>query len=108
VFSHFERKEDLLLDRLPDAVDIVRAAVRERAADTSPVEALHQVALALAAERHPLSGLIGDVEPFSRTLIWAVESVQRRLAGGDLADIAAMHRERLNEAFDAVAHGLSR
>jgi len=36
VFSHFERKEDLLLDRLPDAVDIVRAAVRERAADTSP------------------------------------------------------------------------
>jgi AcrR family transcriptional regulator len=154
VFSHFERKEDLLLDRLPDAVDIVRAAVRERAADTSPVEALHQVALALAAERHPLSGLSGDVEPFMRTLIAspaltarlhafgheietelaaelhadagfagdsalaaallvaayrtvAVESVRRRLAGGDLADIAATHRERLNEAFDAVAHGLS-
>lgn len=35
VFSHFERKED----RLPDAVDIVRAAVRERAADTIPVKA---------------------------------------------------------------------
>ena len=29
VFSHFERKEDLLLDRLPDVVEIARAAVRE-------------------------------------------------------------------------------
>ncbi len=151
VFSHFERKED----RLPDAVDIVRAAVRRRAADTSPVKALHQVALALAAERHPLSGLSGDVEPFMRTLTAspaltarlhafgheietelaaelhadagfagdsalaaallvaayrtvAVESARRRLAGGDLADTAATHRERLNEAFDAVAHGLYR
>ncbi len=133
---------------------MVRTAVRERPADTSPVEALRRVALALAQERHPLSGLSGDVEPFMRTLIAspaltarlrafgheiegelaaglradpgftgdpalaaallvaayrtvAVESVRRRLAGEDLDDIAVTHRERLNEAFDAVAHGIS-
>lgn len=154
VFSYFERKEDLLLDRLPDAVDIVRAAVRERAAEVSAVEALRQAALALAERRHPLSGLSGDVEPFMRTLMAspaltarlrafgheietvlagelradagfsgdsalaaallvaayrtvAVESVRRRLGGGDLADIAATHRQRLDEAFDAVEHGIS-
>ena len=41
----------------------------------------------------------------------AVETFRRRLAGsdltgGDLTGIAAAHRQRLNEAFDAVAHGL--
>ncbi|MEV6232688.1 helix-turn-helix domain-containing protein [Saccharopolyspora shandongensis] len=154
VFSHFERKEDLLLDRLPDVVDIVRTAVRERADDTSAVETLRQAALALAEERHVLSGLNGDIEPMMRTVTAspaliarlrafayeietelaaeldtdttfsgdstlaaallvaayrtvAVETVRRRLAGDDLADIATTHRQRLNQAFDAVEHGIS-
>jgi AcrR family transcriptional regulator len=153
VFAHFERKEDLLLDRLPDAVEVVRTTVRDRKDDLSPVEALRHTALALAEQRHPLSGLSGHIEPFLRTLIAspalvarlrafeheietelaavlradpgfsgdsalaaallvaayrtvAVESVRRRLAGDDLANIAAVHRQRLNEAFDTVAHGI--
>ncbi|QWF80711.1 TetR/AcrR family transcriptional regulator [Amycolatopsis sp. CA-230715] len=68
VFSHFERKEDLLLDRLPDVVDIVRTAVRERTGDSSAVETLRRTALAFAEERHVLSGLNGDIEPMMRTV----------------------------------------
>jgi AcrR family transcriptional regulator len=154
VFSHFERKEDLLLDRLPDVVDLTRAVIRERAGSAGAVEAIRQAALALAAERHPLSGLGEGVEPFMRTLLEspaliarlrefereietelaaelradpgfsgdsalaaallvaayrtvAVASVRRRLAGDDLDGVAAAHRQRLNEAFATVAHGLS-
>lgn len=68
VFSHFERKEDLLFDRLPDVVDIVRTAISERADDISAVETLRQATLALAEERHVLSGLDEDIEPMMRTV----------------------------------------
>jgi hypothetical protein len=37
----------------------------------------------------------------------AVETVRRRLAGDDLADVATTHQRRLNQAFDAVEHGIS-
>jgi AcrR family transcriptional regulator len=153
VFSHFDRKEDLLLDRLPDVIGIVRAALRERADDVGAVEAIRRAAVALAEQRHGLSGLSDGAEPFMRTLAGspaligrlrefereiegelaaelradprfsgdaelaaalivaayrtvASRSIRRRLAGGELSDIAAEHRQRLNEAFDAVAGGL--
>ncbi|WP_033289067.1 TetR/AcrR family transcriptional regulator [Amycolatopsis jejuensis] len=151
VFSHFERKEDLLLDRLPDIADLVRTALRERPDGTGAVETLRRAALTLADERHVLSGLSGDIEPIMRTITAspaliarlrafsheieaelatelgpafdgdstlaaallvaayrtvAVETVRRRLAGDDLADLATTHRQRLNRAFDAVEHGI--
>jgi AcrR family transcriptional regulator len=153
VFAHFERKEDLLLDRLPDAVRITRSAIRDRADDRTVVEAVQQAALALAERRHALSGLSEGAEPFLRTLMTspaliarlrefeyeietelaaelepdgrfagdsaltaallvaayrtvAVETIRRRLAGDDLAVIAAAHRQRLLDAFAAVARGL--
>lgn len=68
VFSHFVRKEDLLLDRLPDVVDVVRTAIRERKKDVAAVEALRRAVLALGKERHVLSGLSGDLEPIMRTI----------------------------------------
>ncbi|WP_116200094.1 TetR/AcrR family transcriptional regulator [Amycolatopsis circi] len=151
VFSHFERKEDLLLDRLPEAIELVRAAVRERTGGA--VDALRQFALTLAEEPHVLSGLGGDVGPLMRTVAEspaliarlrafgyeieaelaaefaadarfsgdapliaalvvaayrtvAVETIQRRLAGEDLAELAESHRERLTRAFDAVERGV--
>ncbi|MET0424531.1 MAG: helix-turn-helix domain-containing protein, partial [Actinoplanes sp.] len=55
VFAHFDRKEDLLLDRLPDVVEIARAAVRERAGEVGVVEAIRRTLLALTDERHGLS-----------------------------------------------------
>ena len=68
VFSHFERKEDLLLDRLPNAIEIVRSTLRDGAAALGPVEALHRKAVELAEERHALSGLSNGSEPFMRTV----------------------------------------
>ncbi len=154
VFAHFDRKEDLLLDRLPGAIDIMRTVIRERAEDVTPFEALRQAALDLAEEPHPLSGLLEGAEPFLRTVMdspaltarfrafayevesemaavldadarftgdgaltaalivaayrtVAVETARRRLAGGDLAEIRAAHRERLVSAFEVLADGLS-
>ncbi|GAA3928955.1 TetR/AcrR family transcriptional regulator [Actinoplanes auranticolor] len=77
VFSHFDRKEDLLLDRLPDVVEIARAAVRERADDISPVAALRQTLLTLAEERHGLSGLAEGTEPFLRIALQAPTVIAR-------------------------------
>ncbi len=154
VFAHFERKEDLFLDRLPDAVDLARAVIRERAPDVDVVAAVRQATLALAERRHVLSGLSEGAEPFLRTLMGsaallarlrdfeheiettlaaeltadprfsgdgaltaalltaayrtvAVASVRRRVAGDDLAAVAADHHRRLEEAFAAVAYGLT-
>ncbi|MDJ1133638.1 TetR/AcrR family transcriptional regulator [Streptomyces iconiensis] len=154
VFSHFERKEDLLLDRLPGAVETVRTAIREREEGVGPVEAIRRVALALVDQGHALSGLSEGVEPFLRTIAEspaliarlrafeheieqalatdlendarfsgdhalvaalliaayrtvAVGTAQRRLAGGDLAEIATTHRRRLAQAFDTVEHGIA-
>ncbi|MFI6215318.1 TetR/AcrR family transcriptional regulator [Nocardia brasiliensis] len=154
VFSHFERKEDLLFDRLPDVVEIVRHAIRQRGTTIDAVEALRRAAVALGEERHVLSGLAGDIEPMMRTVTAspaliarlrafaseietaltaeldqdpafsgdsalaaallvaayrtvAVETVRRRLAGDDLTHLTATHRKRLNQAFDAVEHGIS-
>ncbi|AGZ42979.1 TetR/AcrR family transcriptional regulator [Actinoplanes friuliensis] len=66
VFSHFDRKEDLLLDRLPDVVEIVRTAVRDRADNIGAVEAIRRTLLALGEERHGLSALDEGIEPFLR------------------------------------------
>ncbi|MYW93970.1 TetR/AcrR family transcriptional regulator [Amycolatopsis rubida] len=66
VFSHFERKEDLLLDRLPEAIELVRSAVRERTGGV--VDALRQLALTLQEDGHVLSGVGGDIEPLMRTV----------------------------------------
>ncbi|WP_410646898.1 TetR/AcrR family transcriptional regulator [Amycolatopsis sp. cmx-4-54] len=68
VFSHFERKEDLALDRLPDAVGVARAAIRDRPDGVGVVEAFRRTALALAQEQHPLSGLSPAGEPLARTV----------------------------------------
>ncbi|WP_424643008.1 TetR/AcrR family transcriptional regulator [Embleya sp. AB8] len=154
VFAHFKSKEDLLLDRLPDAVDMLRTAIRGRAEDVGPAQAFRTLALTLVDERHVLSGVGDGVEPMLRTIAGspaliarlrvfeheveaalaadlrndarftgdpdlvaalliaayrtvAVAAAQRRLAGDDLAEITAIHRDRLNQAFDAVEHGIS-
>lgn len=69
VFSYFERKEDLLLDRLPDVVEIARRAVRERADGVGPVEAVRRTLLALAAERHGLSALDEGIDRFLQMIL---------------------------------------
>jgi AcrR family transcriptional regulator len=78
VFAHFERKEDLLFDRLPDAIELVRDAVRNRAPGVDPIESIRQMSFRLAEQRHTLSGLSEGVEPFMQ-MVAASPALQSRL-----------------------------
>ncbi|AGP59724.1 TetR/AcrR family transcriptional regulator [Streptomyces rapamycinicus] len=90
VFAHFDRKEDLLFDRFPAALDSVRTVLRERADDLDPVEAMRRAALALAAERHVLSGLGEGVEPFLRTVMASPALIARlRLFASEMEETLA-------------------
>ncbi|MGW7693644.1 TetR/AcrR family transcriptional regulator [Streptomyces asiaticus] len=90
VFAHFDRKEDLLFDRFPEALDTVRTVLRERADDTDPVEAMRRAALALATERHVLSGLGEGVEPFLRTVMASPALIARlRLFASEMEETLA-------------------
>jgi AcrR family transcriptional regulator len=77
VFAHFPRKEDLLLDRGPEALTLVRAAVRDRPPGVGPVQALRALAVNLAGESHPLSGLTAGSRPFLRTVAASPELISR-------------------------------
>ncbi|MFI9231949.1 TetR/AcrR family transcriptional regulator [Streptomyces rimosus] len=57
VFNYFPRKEDLFLDRIPEAFELVTRAVRERGEGVAPLEALHRLALDLLEQGHPLAGV---------------------------------------------------
>ncbi|MFG2865718.1 TetR/AcrR family transcriptional regulator [Streptomyces sioyaensis] len=69
VFNYFPRKEDLFLDRIPEARELIVRAVRERGADESPLAALRALVLGLLAERHPLSVVGEGFERFWRTVL---------------------------------------
>lgn len=68
VFNHFPRKEDLLLDRIPDAVSLLREAVAGRPDDEDALAALHAAAVRVLDGRLPLSGLADGAVPFFRTV----------------------------------------
>ncbi|NEB81534.1 TetR/AcrR family transcriptional regulator [Streptomyces sp. SID14478] len=59
VFNHFARKEDLLLDRIPEAVLLLTQAVEGRADGVAPLAALRQMVFQLVDQGHPF-GAIGD------------------------------------------------
>ncbi|MFE2230827.1 TetR/AcrR family transcriptional regulator [Streptomyces kronopolitis] len=91
VFNYFPRKEDLFLDRIPEARELITRAVRERGADRSPLAALRALMLGLVAERHPLSAVGEGFGRFWRTVLdspalrargrEALEEVEGDLAG---------------------------
>ncbi|MFI1502238.1 TetR/AcrR family transcriptional regulator [Streptomyces platensis] len=91
VFNYFPRKEDLFLDRIPEARELIVRAVRERGTEGSPLAALRRLVLALLAERHPLAGVGEGFEHFWRTVLdspalrargrEAVEEMEGALAG---------------------------
>ncbi len=68
VFKHFPQKEDLFLDREVDAVDLLRAAVRDRAPGVDVVASLRDATLRLVEDGHPLSGVDHRSVPFFRTV----------------------------------------
>ncbi|MFC4502198.1 MULTISPECIES: TetR/AcrR family transcriptional regulator [Streptomyces] len=69
VFNYFPRKEDLFLDRIPEAVDLFTAAVRRRPPGEPPLAALRALALRLLDEHHPLGGVDDHFPHFWRVVI---------------------------------------
>ncbi|MCB5907227.1 TetR/AcrR family transcriptional regulator [Streptomyces pinistramenti] len=68
VFNYFPRKEDLFLDRIPEARELLVRAVRERGTDETPLGALRRLGRDLVAARHPLAGVGEDFAHFWRTV----------------------------------------
>ncbi|WP_182901731.1 TetR/AcrR family transcriptional regulator [Microbispora sp. H10830] len=91
VFNYFPRKEDLFLDRYPEAVELVTRAVRERAEGETPLAALRRLFLGMLREGHPLGGIAPGYEVF-----WQV--VQ------DSPALRARARELVEEFEGVLAH----
>jgi AcrR family transcriptional regulator len=100
VFNHFPRKEDLLLDRADDAVELLRSAVRDRAPGVDVLASLRETALRVGDERQPFSGLADASVPFLRTVASSPALVARvREVAADLQRTLADELER-DDAFD--------
>ncbi|MGW7790974.1 TetR/AcrR family transcriptional regulator [Streptomyces tricolor] len=69
VFNYFPRKEDLFLDRIPQAADLFATAVRDRAPGEPPLAALRRLTLRLLDERHPLGGVGETFAEFWRVVV---------------------------------------
>lgn len=100
VFKHFPRKEDLLLDRAVDAVELIRSAVRDRAPGVDVLESLRESALRLLDEGHALATVSDEAVPFLRTVAASPALVARaREIAADLQRTLAEELER-DQAFD--------
>ncbi|GAA1653700.1 TetR/AcrR family transcriptional regulator [Actinoplanes couchii] len=100
VFKHFPRKEDLLLDRAEDAVQMLRSAVRDRPAGTDVLDSLQAMLLRLTDDRHGLSGTAAESAPFFRTVAGSAPLIARaREIAADLQHQLADELER-DPGFD--------
>jgi AcrR family transcriptional regulator len=90
VFNYFPRKEDIFFDRVPQAHDLLTAAVGDRRPDESPVAALRRLFVDLAEQGHPLGGFQDSFPHFWRTVL----------------DSAAL-RARAREAFEELEADLA-
>ncbi|MFG3254647.1 TetR/AcrR family transcriptional regulator [Streptomyces sp. NPDC048172] len=93
VFNHFARKEDLFLDRIPEAVELFTGAVRDRSPGETPLAALRRMLLRLADEGHPLGALHDSGPRFARVVL-------------DSAALRARAREGVEEIETALAEAL--
>lgn len=94
VFNHFPRKEDLFLDRIPEAIVLFTGAVRDRPAGETPLAALHRVVLELFDQGHPLVGVTDGFTHF-----WSVVR--------DSPALRARAREGLEELEFALARAIT-
>jgi AcrR family transcriptional regulator len=100
VFNHFPRKEDLLLDRESDAVELLRSAVRDRAQGVDALASLREVTLRLLDTRHGLSGVADGSIPFFRTVAASPALIARaREIASDLQRTLAEELDR-DPAFE--------
>ncbi|MFJ9897367.1 TetR/AcrR family transcriptional regulator [Streptomyces sp. NPDC091280] len=94
VFNYFPRKEDLFLDRIPEAVEVLSGAVRHRAPDETPLAALRRLTLELRDQHHPLAGPNDNFPDFWQVVI-------------DSPALRARAREGLEEIENALAAALA-
>jgi AcrR family transcriptional regulator len=100
VFKHFPRKEDLLLDRADDALEVLRAAVRGTG---DVLTELHEATLRLVDERHALSGLRDGSVPFFATVAASPALIARaREIAADLQQALADELTATLEPGDAA------
>lgn len=94
VFNYFPRKEDLFLDRTPQAIELFTGAVRLRGPGESPLGALRRLVLELLDQRHPLSAVDDDFPAFWRIVIASPA-------------LRARAREGVEELEEALAQALA-
>lgn len=95
VFNYFPRKEDLFLDRIPEAVELFTGAVRDRPAGESPLAALHRLILELIDEGYPLAALRDRFTAFWQVVV-------------DSPSLRARAREGVEELEGALAAVIAR
>ncbi|WP_433365354.1 TetR/AcrR family transcriptional regulator [Actinoplanes sp. CA-142083] len=64
VFNYFPRKEELFFDRVPQLVEMITSAVRERDPGVAATDALREMWLGLLDARHPLAGMNDGISMF--------------------------------------------
>jgi AcrR family transcriptional regulator len=77
VFNHFPRKEDMFFDREQEIRDVAFDALKVRAADIGPIEALGMLAHRLIEQPHPSFPLFQDTHRFVETAL-ASEALKAR------------------------------
>ncbi|MEV8633039.1 TetR family transcriptional regulator [Streptosporangium sp. NPDC051023] len=77
VFNYFPRKEDLFLDRFPEAAELISGTIRERPEGEEPLAALHRRILELLAQGHPLCA-VNDGYRFFWKVVLDSPSLQAR------------------------------
>lgn len=68
VFNYFPRKEELYFDRGAEAVELLHAAITDRAPGESLIDALRGLMIRLTEAHHPLSALLDTITVFVRTV----------------------------------------
>jgi AcrR family transcriptional regulator len=101
VFNHFPRKEDLFLDRVDDAHEFLRSAVRDRAPGVDVLDSLRTLTFQLADDAHPLSGLNERSLSFFRTVAGSPALIAR--ARELSADLQRTLTEELTRTSDGDA-----
>jgi AcrR family transcriptional regulator len=101
LFKYFARKEDLMLDRAPEAIAYIRTALENQRTVEGSVEALRKLALELFDKRHPLSGASADNEPFMRTFAQSPALISRAREMSD--EIESKLARCLAENLDSFA-----
>ncbi|MFC7388241.1 TetR/AcrR family transcriptional regulator [Sphaerisporangium rhizosphaerae] len=69
VFNYFPRKEDLFLDRVPEVVELVTRAVRDRPEGRPPLAALRRLIFELLRSGHALSGIREGQQAFWQVIL---------------------------------------